>query len=782
MRNNTESRSGDSAVITERKAWSFIQEINRDNLDALAIADGAAEYTYQEMFRQWARYAAVFSALGMTEENRTRAGLFGATAAETVFAFYGLNMVGAEVSLISPFSSMSFSRLKNTIRQEKLTDIILTDDFLNPELLVKLQSQKNSLGLKHIILLHIPMYGSAVDAAAAHANNMKYLYLQQYFAPFYMDTMLAMYADRPISYAPDESRECSVIIHTSGTTTGTGKPIPLSDAAFNSAGNCYNLMEDYEYLKEGLVCGMTVDLSNAYGIVNQVHAPFAAGGSIVTVPGASFNPNFYKAIPVHRINLLFGTASLLEMWMKIPDCRHMDFSSLRLFVSGGTFISTSDKKRYLSFLREHGGKDADFISGYGLSELGGACILSLPDPDDDSLGRPIPGIEICLFDEEKGIFLSREDAPADGVLYLHADSMTGGQLDGEQLVRIETVSGKPFVCTNDLVHLDPDGKIIYLGRANRFFLHEDGAKYDAGRVETEFVRQAGIESCGIVPVYVKTTHDNIPMLCVKTVRSEKKATETVRDALTRIFILEKTLPEDQVPYRAMILDEFPRNPTGKIDIRRITTGEVLGKQYKIESIKHHGKLTGFRLQPLREDTDDLLQEAIKSYAQDAMESGKTTINHFKEEFNMEKKNDPFAFWNSLNQMGSQMMKTMGENKNGWNGMFGQAPMFQNWMPFMQQMNPMGQMPQMNPMGQMPQMNYFMNQMQQMPQMNFMNQMQQMMAMQVNQMYEMTKQMSESMHRQNIEMLEMLNKMAQQQLARYAPEKKEEGAQEDTAAE
>ena len=115
-------------VKTEQKAWKYLRDIcgqNGSDLNRLAIIDGDIKYTYAQMFREWERYAAVFTALDMTEEQNARVGVMGSPYPEVTFAFYGLNMVGAKVSLVASWTSFSARRLKESILREKLTDFII---------------------------------------------------------------------------------------------------------------------------------------------------------------------------------------------------------------------------------------------------------------------------------------------------------------------------------------------------------------------------------------------------------------------------------------------------------------------------------------------------------------------------------------------------------------------------------------------------------------------------------------------------------------------------------
>ncbi len=66
-----EATAAKRKVKKEQKAWKYIQEVcslDDDGLDKLAIIDGNRKYTYKRMFREWERYASVFTALDMTEE------------------------------------------------------------------------------------------------------------------------------------------------------------------------------------------------------------------------------------------------------------------------------------------------------------------------------------------------------------------------------------------------------------------------------------------------------------------------------------------------------------------------------------------------------------------------------------------------------------------------------------------------------------------------------------------------------------------------------------------
>ena len=703
MEHSSATKQERKCINPEQKAWHYIKETNSlytQDLNKTALADGKARYTYGMMFRQWERYASVFSALGMTLQEHSRVGVMGSVSAETVFCFYGLNMVGAEVSLVAAFKALKPSRMIQTIKDEHLTDFIVTDDFAQPELLNELLGRKEELGLRNVLLLHLPACGRSVDPLMTAAQEAKYIQLKNWYAPICMDVLLEAYSDHPVKYAPNTSSETAFILHTTGTTSGTGNPIVLSDKAFNSVSVCFLDMKEHEAITHDPVSGMLVDMSNSYSMLNQIHVPLTLGGTVAAVPGGAMNPHFHMAVPEYGFTVLFAISALLEHWLRLPAVTPFDFSTLRYVVLGGTSVSAKDKKRYLEFFRRHGGDKVILLNGYGISELGGACMISTDDPDDESIGYPLPGVELRLYNEEEDKVYSSADAPCEGILYMTSPSVATEKLDGKVILDTRKIDGCSYVCTNDLVRIEQDGRVTFLGRANRYFLNNKGFKYEAGRVETEMARQAGIENCAMAPVYSKLTHDNIPMLCVQLLKSEQPPESVVCNALIKVFVTDKTLPQDHLPHRVMIVDELPKNGNGKVDLYRISRGDVGGSTYSVEPKKVLGSILSIRLSPVKDESSvDMLKEVFDEIKDDIL------LNNTTKECNEEMKDKrPYATgFRAMNELGSQFLKLIHNNPSCM-GMPCMQQMMQNMMPNMQGMM-QNMMPNMQSMmqGMMPNM-------------------------------------------------------------------------------
>ena len=335
-------------ISRAQKAWKFLRDVNSvflSDLSRIAVKDGSREYTYGLMFREWDRYASVFSALGITGENHSRVGILGSTCAEVIFSFYALNMTGADVSVIPTYSSLTPKKIIHTIGSEHLTEFIITDDFARANLINELLVRQKELRLRHVIVLHVPLTGVTVHKMLGTSQEAKYAHLKSVYGPICMDELLKAYGNHPVFYASEESADTALILHTSGTTGGAGKPVPLSDQAVNEAAASFYEMKSLKLPWDNLVTAVIVDLSNAYGMIDQVHLPFAMGAAVVVTPGGVLNPWFYRAIPKYGITFLFTISAMFERWMKMPDQSRLDFSSLQFVALGGTAVSAAAHRR-----------------------------------------------------------------------------------------------------------------------------------------------------------------------------------------------------------------------------------------------------------------------------------------------------------------------------------------------------------------------------------------------------------------------------------------------------
>ena len=588
----------ESGEIIEQKCWKFIQELNsysEKSLNAAALDDGRQVYTYRQMFRQWEKYAEVFSALNITEKNNSRVGMLSTPAAEPVMAFYALNMTGTSVSMLSFMDLGNRETWNKLIEKEGITDLLLCDSLLQPEILRRIINDKNDLGLRNIIVLHVQIAGPFAPQAMTTFSQANYQNLKRVQGAQFMDEMLDKYEATPIEYGSGENRDDAIIIHTSGTTNGVHKPIPLSDRGFNEAVARHLRDENFNMLRGKTVSVLGMELSASYGAVDMMHLPLSFGGKLITMPLGQMNPQFAAAIQYYRLNVMFASPILFDPWLNMP--MRWDFSSLKYVWIGGGYVSPDAKKRYNAYLKRCG-SDARVAVGYGLAEIGASCIVASPDRDDDAIGYPLPGIKVKIFDENEGKYYDLEDGPRTGVLFLSSPSVSSGRIDDTVFFELDEIDGEPYLNTYDLVRVNKDGSLNCVGRMNKFFVNNEGIRFDAGLVETAVGAKPGITACGLAPGYDKMIHDTIPVLYVQTRTTGLNEPNIVRQALRDVFIRDNKIAETNLPGQCVITNSIPLTATGKVDVYQIVNNGVKGVKYKVDPIRRHKKLIDIRLIPV----------------------------------------------------------------------------------------------------------------------------------------------------------------------------------------
>lgn len=589
-----------SGEIIEQKCWKMIRELNsysEERLNSTALVNGERSFTYRQMFRQWERYAEVFSALGITHKNKSRVGIAAGAVIETVNAFYALNMMGVSVSMLDMLFTNDDGKCRSSIEKEGITDLIITDEFINVSVIERFVKKKEECGIRNVIYIHPPVCGPISTQAMRNADEFAFQQIKRVNGLLFMDELLEKYDAFPIAYGSGKQDEAAVIVHTSGTTGGIPKPVPLSDRGLNEAAVRILKLDEYSSMRGRVILPLIMPPAASYSTVDCIHLPLTFGGTIVSIAKFHLNPLSFRAIEHYGINTLFMPAMLLDIMMNMAA--RPNFSSVELAIIGGFYVSPEKKKRFDEFMKQCGSK-AKLTVGYGLSEVGAACFLAPADNESASIGFPLPGIKVRLYSEAEDKYYTLEDGQHSGVLFVSTPSLSGGRIDDTVFFTLDEIDGEKYFNTNDVVKVNEDGSLAFVGRANRFFVNNDGVRFDAGLVETAFAAQPGISACGLVPDYSKTLHDTVPVLYVQLSDDSGLDVQTVRTALINVFIRDNNFEKSNLPAQCVICRKLPTNANGKVDVCRIRDEGQPGKKYKIEPVHWDDKLFDIILKPVND--------------------------------------------------------------------------------------------------------------------------------------------------------------------------------------
>src|SRR5262249_32185631 len=131
------------------------------------------------------------------------------------------------------------------------------------------------------------------------------------------------------------------------------------------------------------------------------------------------------------------------------------------------------------------GRRGRVVEGYGITECAPVVSVNPPSaPKPESIGRPLPGVEVRVVDLE-----GAEVLPAGrmGMLQVHGPTVFPGYLGHDGASPFVEEEGKRWYVTGDLGELDSDGYLWFRGRLKRF-LKAGGEMTSLPALEEPFAR------------------------------------------------------------------------------------------------------------------------------------------------------------------------------------------------------------------------------------------------------------------------------------------------------
>lgn len=183
--------------------------------------------------------------------------------------------------------------------------------------------------------------------------------------------------------------------------------------------------------------------------------------------------------------------------------------------------------------------------GYGMTETASLIALWTPENGEILAGTPLPHAKITLA--------------ADSRILISADSL------GETLAHDGTILPNPdgVFLTNDEGALDSHGRLLVLGRADRY-INSGGEKIDPVLVERALLR-AGADAALVIGEKDAEWGERVVALVVTSLDIPALLTET-----------KKILPPWMAPKRILSVPALPFDAKGKLD--RTALRAMLGKQ------------------------------------------------------------------------------------------------------------------------------------------------------------------------------------------------------------
>jgi acyl-CoA synthetase (AMP-forming)/AMP-acid ligase II len=278
----------------------------------------------------------------------------------------------------------------------------------------------------------------------------------------------------------------------------------------------------------------------------MLNATLRAGARIVTLPRFELEP-FLAMISEERVTVVPAVPPVARALAHHPLVDEYDLSSLRLVIIGAAPCPVEVEEACAERL------GCVVSQSFGMSELGPVALPSEP-LRPGALGRLVPGMEAVVVDRDDG---TRLGAGETGELWLRGPQLMDGYL-GDPTATAATIDAQGWLHTGDLAQFDDDGYLYVVDRLKELIKCR-GYQVAPAQLEAELVQHPAVADAAVVGRPDEEAGE-LPVAYVA-LRSAAAPAEIGAWLAGRV-----------APYKRLadviVVDEVPRNPTGKL-LRRV---------------------------------------------------------------------------------------------------------------------------------------------------------------------------------------------------------------------
>jgi long-chain acyl-CoA synthetase len=373
--------------------------------------------------------------------------------------------------------------------------------------------------------------GAAVDAAVDAA----------------LDAALDAAVDKDYLLHPVDRAESdlAVLLFTSGTA-GDPKAAMLSHG--NLTANLRQMLGIPEILRADDVGLVALPLFHVFGLNVALGLSLATGAALV------LDARFDAALSLRQVQdlgvtTLLGVPTMFAAWVDVPDAGDRGTPALagvRRAISGAAAL---DADVALRFHRRYG---IEIWQGYGLTEAAPAVSTSLGTGRNrpGSVGRPLPGVEVRLVDEEGEPVLAGDT----GEIWVRGDNVfVGYWRDAAATSSVRTDDG--WLRTGDIGVIGDEGDLFVVERSKDLVI-VSGFNVFPAEVERVVSSVPGVAEVAVIGRPDATTGETVEAVIV-VVPGAHVTEEQVRAHCAA------NLTRYKCPTTIRFVDELPRGLVGK---------------------------------------------------------------------------------------------------------------------------------------------------------------------------------------------------------------------------
>ncbi|MEC8444076.1 MAG: AMP-binding protein [Pseudomonadota bacterium] len=423
----------------------------------------------------------------------------------------------------------------------------------------KAESVVPKTGIKHVIVtevgdLHKPVKRILINAVLKHVKKE----VPPFSIPGAVPLRKALSAGAGKDYAPvTATKDDIAVLQYTGGTTGVAKGAMLTHANLMA-----NMMQSHgvftQILEEGqetAICPLP--LYHIYAFTVHCMVLLETGNHNILIPNPRDIPGFIKTLQNTEFTAFTGLNTLFVALCAQPDFRALDFSKLKMTISGGMALTKAAFDEWKAVT------GIEVAEGYGMTET--SPVVSFNPAGhikQGTIGMPVAGT-VCKVIDEEGNDLPLNEP---GELCVKGPQVMKGYWQRPEATA-ETMTADGWLKTGDMAVIMDDGYMKIVDRKKDMII-VSGFNVYPNEVEDVIVSHKDIVEAAAVGVPDEKSGESVKVFAV---RSNPNLTEKDVVAYAR-----ENLTAYKVPRFVEFRDELPKTNVGKI-LRRELRDEELAK-------------------------------------------------------------------------------------------------------------------------------------------------------------------------------------------------------------
>jgi len=357
---------------------------------------------------------------------------------------------------------------------------------------------------------------------------------------------------------PRAEGDTAMILYTSGTT-GTPKGAAITHGSLTRHTEVL-VGETLRLGRDDVVMGV-LPLTHSYGIRMAVLVALRAGARTVVVPRFDAR-RVLELAARERVTWLPVVPTMLAAIAGVGsgEAPAPPLPALRWCLSAGSPLAEDVRRRAEARL------GVEVRQGYGLTEATFTTLDAPPSPRaPGSVGRPVPGIEVRIVDDEERDVATGEQ----GQVLVRGHNVMGGYVDDPEATR-EVLRGG-WMHTGDVGRLDAEGRLTVVDRIKDMIIRGGNNVYPS-EVEDALSHHPAIAELAVVGR--PDAHYGEEVVAVVVLRAGAELSPAALDRYAR-----ERLARNKVPREVVFVDALPLGPSRKVlkrELRRrIEAGELV---------------------------------------------------------------------------------------------------------------------------------------------------------------------------------------------------------------